>query len=165
MSDRDVVDVQPALEHGGQPSMAITSWRALFNFTDRTHLFILAPALILSTLSGILLPAVAIFLGKYFDALANYGAGTISDHELLQKVLLNTYGLIAIGSATWLLKGGYFTFWLVFGEWQAKHVRDKLFQSLLLKNLDWFETRSSGAGSLVSRLQTYAAYPCRRLLS
>jgi ATP-binding cassette subfamily B (MDR/TAP) protein 1 len=143
-------------EHEGTPRKTITSWRVLFNFTDRTHLFILTPALALSALSGVLLPAVAIFMGKYFDALAKYGAGTISDHELFQRVLLSTYGLIGVGVATWLLKGGHFTLWLIFGEMQAKNVRDNLFQSLLLKDLEWFEMRSSGVGSLLSRLQTYA---------
>jgi ATP-binding cassette subfamily B (MDR/TAP) protein 1 len=156
MSKRDTADVQQIVEHDRQPRKAITSWRALFSFTDRTYLFILTPALFLSAFSGILLPVVAIFRGKYFDALANYCAGTINDHDLVQKVLLNTYGLIAVGAATWLLKGGYFTVWLVFGEMQAKTVRDKLFQSLLLKDLEWFEIRSSGVGSLLSRLQTYA---------
>ena len=157
MSKRDAADVQAILEHGGKRRKAITSWRALFNFTDRSHLFILTPALALSALSGILLPTVAIFMGKYFDALANYGAGKTSDHELAQEVLLTTYALISVGVAAWVLKGGFFTLWLVFGEMQAKNVRDKLFQSLLLKDLEWFEMRGSGVGSLLSRLQTYAS--------
>ena len=149
-------------EDDAKSKKAITSWRALFNFTDQSHLIVLTPAVLLSALSGVLLPAVAILMGKYFDALAKYGAGTITDHELVQKVLFITYGLIAIGAATWLLKGGYFTLWLVFGEMQAKRVRDNLFQSLLLKDLEWFEMRSSGVGSLLSRLQTYGLRSCSR---
>jgi ATP-binding cassette subfamily B (MDR/TAP) protein 1 len=147
---------QPPLEDNKKFKEAITSWRALFNFTDRAHLIALVPALILSAVSGILPAALAIFLGKYFDALANFGAGTINNHELAQKVQINTYGLIAIGGATWLMRGGFFTLWLIFGEMQAKSVRDILFQCLLQKDLEWFETRSTGVGSLLSRLQTYA---------
>jgi ATP-binding cassette, subfamily B (MDR/TAP), member 1 len=112
-----------------KPRKTTTSWRALFIFTDRAHLFMLTLDLVLSALSGILLPSVAIFMGKYFDALAKHGAGTISDHELEQKVLLSTYGLLVVGAATWVLKGGYFTLWLVFGEIQAKNARDKLFKA------------------------------------
>jgi hypothetical protein len=146
---------QPPLEDSKKSKEAITSWRALFNFTDRAHLIALVPALILSAVSGILPAALAIFLGKYFDALANFGAGTINDRELAQRIQINTYGLIAIGGATWLMKGGFFTLWLIFGEMQAKSARDILFQCLLQKDLKWFEMRSTGIGSLLSRLQTY----------
>lgn len=165
MNGRDTADAQAIVEQDGQPRNTTTSWRALFNFTDQTHVFILIPALVLSALSGMLLPSVAIFMGKYFDALAKYGAGTINDHELEEKVLLSTYGLVVVGAATWLLKGSYFTLWLIFGEMQAKNVRDSLFQSLLLKDLEWFEMRSSGVGSLLSRLQTYALQPWYHPLS
>ena len=154
MNERTFSNMKPTVEGGGQSRKTVTSWRALLNFTDRTHFFILVPALFLSALSGMLLPAVAIFMGKYFDALANYGAGELSGDELVHKVVLSTCGLVLVGAATWLLKGGYFTLWLVFGELQAKSARDKLFQSLLLKDLEWFEMRSSGVGSLLSRLQT-----------
>lgn len=150
---------QPPLEDNKKSKEAIASWGALFNFTDRAHLIVLIPALILSAVSGILPAALAIFLGRYFDGLANFGAGTISDHELVQKVQINTYGLIAIGGATWLMKGGFFTLWLIFGEMQAKNVRDILFQCLLQKDLEWFEMRSTGVGSLLSRSQTYAVRP------
>ena len=155
----------PLLEDDMKSKKAVTSWRSLFNFTDRFHSVALAPALLLSALSGVLLPAVAILMGKYFDALAKFGAGTISERELIQGVLSSTYGLVAIGGATWLLKGGYLTFWLVFGEMQAKSVRDRLFQSLLLKDLEWFEMRSNGVSSLLSRLQTYAGPSCAQALA
>lgn len=148
-------DAEPHVESGIGFAKPVTSLKALFNFTNRSHLIILIPALILSAISGILLPTLAIVFGKFFDALASFGAGTIGDHELVQKVLSNTYALVALGGATWLLKGGYFTVWLVFGELQAKSIRDALFRSLLHKDLEWFEMRSSGVGSLLSRLQTY----------
>jgi ATP-binding cassette subfamily B (MDR/TAP) protein 1 len=129
------------------------SWRALFHFTEKGHLVVLLPAIFLSALSGILLPALAIFFGKFFDAFSGFGAGTISDAEFTKKVLIDTYALIGLGGTTWLLKGGYFTIWLVFGELQAKSVRDALFQNLLERDLEWYESRTTGVGSLLSRLQ------------
>jgi ATP-binding cassette subfamily B (MDR/TAP) protein 1 len=134
-----------------------TSWKALCTFTSRLHLLVLVPSLLLSTIAGVLQPAMAIFFGKFFDNFSDFGAGKIDGQELISKGLPDIYGLIAIGGATWLLKGGYFTTWLVFGELQAKGVRDELFQNLLKKDLGWFEARSSGVASLLSRLQTYAA--------
>lgn len=160
MVDGDETDKEPLVDKRVEPTQAVASWRALFNFTERSHLIVLLPALFLSAISGILLPALAIFFGKFFDALSSFGAGAISDRELVQKVLANTYALVTLGGATWLMKGGYFTIWLVFGELQAKSVRDTLFQELLKKDLEWFEARSSGVGSLLSRLQTYATPSC-----
>ena len=154
MGDGDDPETRPVMTDEQSDKKVVTSWRALFNFTDRSHLVVLIPALLLSTFSGILLPALSILFGIFFDALSAYGAGKIDDQEQTHKVLVNTYALLALGGATWLLKGGYFTVWLVFGELQAKRVRDLLFQSLLERELEWFEARSSGVGSLLSRLQT-----------
>jgi ATP-binding cassette, subfamily B (MDR/TAP), member 1 len=139
-----------------------TSWRALFNFAEKGHLVVLLPAIFLSALSGILLPALAIIFGKFFDAFSDFGAGTIGDSEFTQRVLIDIYALIGLGGATWLLKGGYFTIWLVFGELQAKSVRDALFQNLLERDLEWYESRTTGVGSLLSRLQR-CEYCCRSL--
>jgi ATP-binding cassette subfamily B (MDR/TAP) protein 1 len=138
------------------------SWKALFTFTSRLHLLILVPSLFLSTVAGILQPAMAIFFGRFFDNFSDFGAGKINGQELMSKGLPDIHGLIAIGGATWLLKGGYFTTWLVFGELQAKGVRDELFQNLLQQDLGWFEARSSGVASLLSRLQTYVSFPFER---
>jgi ATP-binding cassette, subfamily B (MDR/TAP), member 1 len=133
---------------------AATSWKALFAFTNRLHLLVLLPCLLLSTFAGVLRPAQSIFFGKFFNTLSDFGAGKIDGEDLTTKGLVDIYGLLAVGSATWLLKGGYFCTWLIFGELQAKGVRDELFQNLLEKDLGWFESRSSGVASLLSRLQT-----------
>ena len=114
------------------------------------------PALFLSAISGILLPALAILFGRFFEALSEYDAAAIQEKELVRKVLINTYALIALGGATWLLKGCYFTLWLVFGQLQAKSVQDALFQCLLHREVQWFEERTNGVGSLLSRVQSYA---------
>lgn len=145
----DLVSIE--LEDG--PNGA-SSWKILFTFTSRIHLLVLLPCLILSTIAGVLQPTMAIFFGKFFDTFSDFGAGKIDGQDLMHKALVDIYGLLAIGGATWLLKGGYFTTWLVFGELQAKGVRDELFQSLLEKILGWYESRSSGVSSLLSRLQT-----------
>ena len=152
MGDTEESEAQRIVEDGERKN-AVTSWRALFNFTDKTHLITLAPALFLSIISGILLPALAIFFGKFLDAFSSFGAGHLGGQDFMDKVLIDTYALIGLGGATWILKGGYFTIWLLFGELQAKSVRDALFQSLLEKDLDWYEMRTSGVGSLLSRSQ------------
>lgn len=98
---------------------------------------------------------MAIFLGRFFDAFADFGAGKISSDKLMDRTLTSVYALLGVGAGTILLKSGMFAAWLSFGEMQAKSVRDELFKALLEKDLEWFEMRESGVGTLLARLQTY----------
>lgn len=130
------------------------SWRSLFNFTSKWDTPPLLLALIFSIAAGIIAPALAVFLGKIFDLFTNFGAGEISGSDLLKKVSTNAIVLVALGTASGLLHAGYFTVWLVFGELQAKHVREMLFDSMLEKDMGWYDMRTDGIDTLVSRLQT-----------
>ena len=130
------------------------SWRSLFNFTAKSHLFPLLAALALSVASGIIIPALALFLGKVFDSFTAFGAGSISGSSLIRKVSKNTVALAGLGCASWLLNGCYFMGWLVFGELQAKSVRDRLFDGMLQKDMEWYDMRKAGVGALMPRLQT-----------
>ncbi len=132
-------------------------WRAVFTFTYRSHLLALVPAVAFSICGGALGPIMAIFLGKFFDAFADFGAGKISPDKLMERTLTSVYVLLAIGASNILLKSSMFAAWLIFGEMQAKGVRDELFKALLRKDLEWFEMRESGVGTLLSRLQTYGS--------
>lgn len=133
-------------------------WKSLFNFTSKIHTVPLALALILSCASGIIIPALAIFLGKIFDGFTEFGAGSISGSDLVKKV--STYGiwLVGLGSASGALNAGYFTLWLFFGELQARSAREKLFDGILSKDMEWFDMRKAGIETLTTRLQTHV-YP------
>src|SRR5450755_10659 len=61
-------------------------WRSLFNFTSRTHILPLVLAILLSIVSGIVIPGLAYFLGKIFNAFTNFGAGELTEKELMRKV-------------------------------------------------------------------------------
>ena len=130
-------------------------WRSLFNFTSRPHFFPLLLALTLSVASGIIVPVLSIFLGKVFDCFSSFGAGTISGSDLLKKISMYGLGLVGLGSASGLLNAGYFMLWLLFGELQAKSARDKLFNGMLEKDMEWYDMRKVGIDTLISRLQKY----------
>ncbi len=130
-------------------------WRSLFNFTSRTHILPLVIAILLAIASGIVIPGLAYFLGKIFDSFTAFGADKLTGNGLRRKVTHDCIALAGLGSASWLLNGGYFMFWLFFGELQARNVRDKVFNGMLEKDLEWFEMRKSGIGALLPRLQTY----------
>lgn len=129
-------------------------WRSLFNFTNRTHIFTLSLALVLSVTSGIVIPVLAVLLGKMFGLFTDFGADKISGSELIKKVSVYGIGLVGLGSASGLLNAGYFMIWLIFGELQAKSVRNKLFDGMLEKDMEWYDMRKNGVETLISRLQT-----------
>ena len=133
-----------------------TSWKSLFNFSSRHHGVILVFALSLSIAAGVAAPALAIFFGKIFDSFSLYGARTIDGDEFMRKVTRNCIALCILGGTLWTLKGGFFGLWMIFGELQANAARDRLFESLLEKDVEWYEMRPSGIGALLPRLQTYA---------
>lgn len=140
------------------PGTAKSEWKSLFNFSSRQHLPILIVALVLSTAAGITGPALAYFFGKIFDAFSAYGSGAADGDTLMHKVSRDAIALCVLGGTAWLVKGGYFALWMVFGELQAKNARDLLFQNLLEKDFEWYEMRTSGIGALLPRLQTYATF-------
>jgi len=138
----------------GTDQVRRATWRSLFCFTSRFHILPLALALLLSVASGIIIPALAIFLGKIFDSFTEFGAGSISGSDLVSRV--STYGirLVGLGSASGVLNAGFFALWLFFGELQACSAREELFDSMLGKDMAWYDTRKSGIETLTSRLQT-----------
>ena len=129
-------------------------WGALFNFTTKAHILPLLIAVLLSISSGIVVPALAIFLGKLFNLFTEFGAGKLSGSELVHQI--STYDIYMLGLAgvSMLLNAGYFGFWLYFGELQARNVRDRLFDGLLKKDMEWFDMRTAGVNTLLSRVQT-----------
>jgi ATP-binding cassette, subfamily B (MDR/TAP), member 1 len=131
-------------------------WKTIFAFTKRKHVVTIISALVLASAAGALGPVMAIFLGNFFDAFADFGSAKISAKELMDGAMTSIIGIISIGIGTVLLKTGLFFCWLSFGEAQAKSVRDELFAGLLKKDLQWFEMRDAGVGTLLTRLQTYA---------
>ena len=130
-------------------------WFALFNFTQRSHTIIFILAISFSVASGLIIPALAIFLGKVFDPFASFGAGTISGPDLVKKVSTSGIALVGLGSTSGILNALFFGLWLLFGELQAKSARGTLFGAMLEKDLDWYDMRKDGIEALISRQQTY----------
>jgi ATP-binding cassette, subfamily B (MDR/TAP), member 1 len=131
-----------------------SSWLSLFAFTARKHVAVLCPAVALTVVAGAIKPTVAIFLGYLFDELASYGTGNVSETQVLRDVAKWCLFLAGLSFSAWLIKGGYFALWLIFGDKQAKTVREELFIGLLERETDWYDLRTDGIGSLLTRIQT-----------
>lgn len=128
-------------------------WASLFNFTLRSHFFALSVALVISVASGVIIPALAIILGKIFNIFTDYGSDEINGPDLVNKVSTYCYALVGLGAGSGILNAGYFMSWLVFGELQAKSVRDRLFDGMLEKDMEWYDMRKAGIDTLIPRLQ------------
>ena len=126
-------------------------WRDVFNFTSKAHVPVLTLALILSTASGIVIPAMAVFIGKIFDYFTAFGAEKISGPDLKNKVSTYALALLALGCASGLLNALYFSSWMVFGELQAKTARERLFDGMLDKDMKWFDKRKAGIDMRLQR--------------
>lgn len=156
---KDLDEEREVLTTTSPPSETPKSkWKTLFNFSSRQHAPILSVALFLSTAAGITGPALALFFGRIFDSFSAFGSGATDGDTLMRKVSTDALALCALGGSVWLLKGGYFGLWMIFGELQAKNARDLLFQNLLEKDFEWYEMRTSGIGALLPRLQTYVSF-------
>lgn len=130
------------------------SWKSLFRFTAKQHISILIPATFLAICAGILKPIISIFLGHILDDLAAYAAGNLTEASLLEDVSKWCLALTGLGFGAWLLNGSFFALWLIFGELQAKNVRQKMFIGMLEKEMEWYDTRSDGLSPLLTRMQT-----------
>ncbi|KAK5051002.1 hypothetical protein LTR84_003561 [Exophiala bonariae] len=129
-------------------------WRFLFAFTRKAHLLVLLAAILLSLAAGLLLPATIIFLGAVFNSFSEYASGNIEVTTFTEEMRSSTYAFLILGAATILLRGGFFTCWLQFGELQAKCVREDLFRTLLEKDQEWYDLQPTGVETLLSRTQT-----------
>jgi len=130
------------------------TWRSLFSFTNRHHISTVSVALILAIIGGLIKPAIAICVGEFFQDLASYGAGKINGAELTAKTSWWCVGLAVLGSVSWLINGSFLSAWMVFGELQARSAREKLFNSMLEKAMEWYDLQEDGIESLLTRIQT-----------
>lgn len=146
---RDDVD----LGHAETERAGRAKWQALFNFTSKNHILPLLLAITSSIASGLVVPALAVFLGKAFNEFSDFGSGKTNGEDLVHKVGNYAIVLCILGGGSGLLNGAFYSLWLLFGELQAKQARNMLFDVLLQKDLQWYDMRKSGIEPLISRLQ------------
>ncbi|KAF7922906.1 hypothetical protein EAE99_007098 [Botrytis elliptica] len=131
-----------------------SSFKSLFTFTTKKHISNIVPCVLFAIISGVLKPISAIFYGNIFGTLTNFGAGVLTAEETLQQVSKWCIAITILGGAVWLFEGLFLCSWMVFGELQARSVRERMFAGMLEKDLEWFDLRKDGIGSLLIRIET-----------
>jgi len=126
---------------------------ALFKFATAWSLPVLFLGLLSSVAVGALIPIQAYLLGKITQKLSSFGTGQGDNTEKSALQWLSYLAWFSCG--VWLVNGIFFFSWVLFGELQARAAREKLFKSMLRRDIEWFDKRKDGVGSLVTRIQTY----------
>jgi ATP-binding cassette subfamily B (MDR/TAP) protein 1 len=110
--------------------------------------------LVASIFAGLIRPTAAILFGKLFNALTDHGGGNMDAKEMLHEVSMWCIGLTVLGAGTLIVEGVFFSLWLLFGELQAKCVRQMMFSGMLEKSMEWYDLREDGIASLLNRIET-----------
>ncbi|GAB7355384.1 hypothetical protein MBLNU459_g5905t1 [Dothideomycetes sp. NU459] len=127
----------------------IAPWKALFFFTIKAHMPCLILGLISAMFAGVASPAQALLIGKVFAGFTTATSGA----ALLTNETKHIFWMLGVATGNWFLHFLFFSSWVAFGELQANSVRDRLFNSLLEKDTEWYDLRKHGTGALVTRLQ------------
>jgi ATP-binding cassette subfamily B (MDR/TAP) protein 1 len=108
-----------------------------------------------SFLVGIVTPTQAYLMGKTFSTFTDFGAGKITEQEF--KCNLGRYCVyfIVLGAVCWITTAGLFAGWVIFGELQGRSARDRLFNALVDRDIEWFDQRKDGVAALTTRLHGY----------
>ena len=122
------------------------SYGGLFRFCTRRDLVILIPAITVSIISGLMIPAFTILLGDIFTSFGSFSSGLISGRELQDQVTPFVIGICVVGAASWVLGWLHMGFWLAFGENTARRARENIMKGLLKKNMSWFDSKVVGNG-------------------
>lgn len=127
-------------------------WRALLYFTAKRHLPFAVSAVVFSIIAGCIVPAESYLFGKVFGEFAKFGGGAITKEIFVDNVDKYCVWLAMLGAVAWLLHGGDFSSWTLYGSVQAAHARDRLFMAMLDRDMEWFDMRKHGVSALLARL-------------
>jgi ATP-binding cassette subfamily B (MDR/TAP) protein 1 len=128
--------------------------RHLFAFTTRRSILTLLPALIFSLLSGTVVPMNSFLVGKIFSKFTAYGEGQISVEEFKKEVVKYILYIVAMGAGCWLCNAMAYTLWHTFGGIQGHCARERVFDALIDRPMEWYDRRKDGVKGLSTRLQS-----------
>ncbi|KAL0934702.1 ABC a-pheromone efflux pump [Colletotrichum truncatum] len=132
----------------------MATWKHLFAFTEREHWSTLSAALAAVCACAAVRTAYAVTLGQVFQVLTNYGKGTFDSKEALSQISKWCVIICFLGFGAMVANTALMSFWLVFGELQAKRAREIVFNSLLRYNMVWYDGQVDGTASLLFRIKT-----------
>jgi ATP-binding cassette subfamily B (MDR/TAP) protein 1 len=135
-------------------AQSLPSWRCLFSFAKRKHIPTIISAAAWSIASAASQPVTAILYGKLFTEITGFGLGHLTAQQFLHNMSIWCIAVAVTAGCCWIVNGASLSSWMVFGELQAKSARSRIFSSMLEKELQWYDLKEDGIGSLLVRIQT-----------
>ncbi|CAP65972.1 uncharacterized protein PODANS_5_11640, partial [Podospora anserina S mat+] len=141
-------------EKAGPVPTTRSTFATLFSFTRPKHI----PLILLSFLTASLVAAgrtaYAIMLGKIFEIVSKWGAGTLTPNEFVSQISQWSIYFVLLGLGVWLFSSIDIALWVVSGELRARTTREIMFGSLLRKTAGWYDLRGEGVWALLVQVQT-----------
>ncbi|RAL16015.1 ABC transporter ATP-binding protein [Aspergillus homomorphus CBS 101889] len=130
-----------------------SGWLSLFSFTTAKHAPTLLGGIVVAIIASLPTPAFSILLGQIFNDFTLFGGRAITSHDLIHSTAKYCVRLATLGAISWICNGFYYTLFVIFGELQAANARTELFDGLLKRDQEWFETQQDGTRVYLSSLQ------------
>ena len=156
-SDDSMVDTDLTLSNVDEkpnPVVHRSSFKDLFAFTRPRHVLVICCALATSLLVAAGRTTYAVLLGKVFEVVAQWGAGSLDPVDFLSQITQWSIYFVLLGAAMWLVCSIDIALWVVTGELRARTAREILFSSLLGKSTAWYDLRMDGMASLMVGIHT-----------
>jgi ATP-binding cassette subfamily B (MDR/TAP) protein 1 len=126
---------------------------SLFNFTTRKDTLVLVLSTIFAVVVGTVTPIQSYLLGQVFGNFAKFAAGTLSETKFKHDMLAYNLYFVGLGTISWVFTAFFFASWLLFGQLQARGARERLFDALIDRKIEWFDQRKDGIGAMTTKLQ------------
>ncbi|KAG7939583.1 hypothetical protein KL934_000517 [Ogataea polymorpha] len=135
------VTITSVLETSGVTEVSRKTW--LFMFVKAKDCWLLLPASIFTILSAMVPATVAVLLARVFDKLEGFGRNEYSSsRDFVADVQWFCFAIAFVGIGATLFSWLGLTCFLLVGERQQKRCRQQVYQSLLRKELEWFDRKS-----------------------
>ncbi|KAK0725226.1 P-loop containing nucleoside triphosphate hydrolase protein [Lasiosphaeris hirsuta] len=149
-----IIDVQETTTEKESLPSPKSCWKDLFAFTRGSHRFIIACAVITSALVAGGRTAYAIVLGKIFGIVSQRGANQLDGDDFLSQISRWSGYMCLLGLGMWLISSIDIALWVMTGELRARTAREMVFDSLLHKATQWYDSREDGISSMTVGIQT-----------
>jgi ATP-binding cassette subfamily B (MDR/TAP) protein 1 len=141
-----------------QDYISNVGWRTLFTFTTTQHMPVLLGGIAMASIAAISMPAFAVVYGLVFGQYTSYGDGSIPSTQLISSMTKLCIILTVLATLNWIANSFYYFFFLTFGELQARSARNKIFDSLIKKDMVWFDMREAGIAAFLPTIQMWVLF-------
>ncbi|KAJ8772502.1 hypothetical protein K2173_027679 [Erythroxylum novogranatense] len=130
----------PKIEQQSDASKQKTvSFFGMFSYADRVDYMLMFLGSVGACVHGAALPVFLILFGRMIDSLGHL---TLSTHEMLSKVSQNALYMVYVGLSIFISAWIAVASWMQTGERQTGRLRLKYLQSVLRKDMSFFDTEA-----------------------